>query len=65
MLVYKKGSGNLKLNLSELKGEFEALFILPQTGEMLEERLIIEGGKQLDFKLPIDKDLVIWIRKNQ
>ena len=65
MLVYKKGSGNLKLNLSELKGEFEALFILPQTGEMLEEGSKIEGGKQLDFKLPVDKDLVIWIRKNQ
>ncbi len=62
MILYTKAKESVEVNLSDLKGNVEVHFLKPSSGEMLQKKIELTGGKKTKIDLPSDNDWITWIK---
>ena len=63
-LVYALKGGRFRLNLAAVKGNFQAQWLDPRTGELRQvDNGRIEAGRIVTFTVPDERDWALWLTK--
>lgn len=63
MILYCKVDKSVRVDLSGYHGKFNVCFVKPSTGEKMDCKKQLTGGRRTKVNFPFEGDVIVWVKK--